>query len=103
MSTQIDLPNLEGFAEANVGKPDKSGWTELQHIQYMLGIWDGVDGHPVVPKELPPWEWVPNDEWRKARGMLSDHPEHDTTAARKADRVWELAHDERKFGPFPKR
>jgi hypothetical protein len=47
--------------------------------------------------------WVPNDDWRKLQGILSDHPEHDTTAARHADRIWELEHDERKFGPFPKR
>ena len=47
--------------------------------------------------------YVPNDEWRSLRGILSGHPEHDTTAARKAEREWELEHDERKFGPFPKR
>lgn len=103
MSTQIDTRSLGRLAEASAAKLDKSKWTELQRLHYQIGIWDGIDGHPVVPHELPPWKWVPNDEWRKARGMLSDHPEHDTTAARKADREWELAHDERKFGPFPKR
>jgi hypothetical protein len=98
MSTQIDARNLGRLSEAPLGEPDKSGWTDLQHIQYMIGIWDGVDGHPVVPRELPPWEWVPNEEWRKLRGILSDHPKHDTTEALRADRVWELEHDKRKFG-----
>jgi hypothetical protein len=54
------------------------------------------------PKELPEWKWEPNDVWRPARGMLSDHPEHDTSKARAEERAWELEHDERKFGPFSK-
>jgi len=98
MSTQIDARNLEPLAQASTAELDKSAWTELQHIQYMIGIWDGIEGHPVVHRELPPWEWVPNDEWRELRGILSDHPEHDTTAARRADREWELEHEKRKFG-----
>lgn len=47
--------------------------------------------------------WVPNDDWRSLQGILSDHPEHDTSKARAEERAWELEHDERKFGPFPKR
>ena len=47
--------------------------------------------------------YVPNDDWRSLEGILSGHPEHDTTKARAAERAWELEHDERKFGPFPKR
>lgn len=46
--------------------------------------------------------WVPNQGWRSLRGILDGHPDHDTSAQRKAEREWELAHDERKFGPFPK-
>jgi hypothetical protein len=102
MSTQIDSGNLRRLAEATGAGLDESGWTELQHLQYMLGIWDGIEGHPIVPHELPEWKWEPNDEWRKGQGMLEGHPEHNTTAARRADREWELAHDERKFGPYPK-
>jgi hypothetical protein len=32
------------------------------------------------------------------QGMLSDHPEHDTTKMKAAERAWELEHDARKFG-----
>lgn len=46
---------------------------------------------------------VPNEDWKSLRGILSDHPEHDTTRARAEERAWELEHDERKFGPFPER
>lgn len=56
---------------------------------------------PIEPQESPEWKWEPNDRWQSLQGILSDHPEHDTTAAKKAEREWELAHDERKFGPFP--
>ena len=48
-------------------------------------------------------DWVPNDDWRSLQGILSGHPDHDTTKARAEERAWELEHDERKFGPFPKR
>ena len=47
--------------------------------------------------------WIPNDDWRAMQGMLSGHPDHDTSKARHEEREWELEHDERKFGPFPKR
>jgi len=98
MSTQVNSRSFEGFAEVTAAKVDRSKWTDLQHLQYMVGIWDGIEGHPVVHRELPEWKWEPNDRWRKLRGILSGHPEHDTTAARNADREWELEHDRRKFG-----
>ena len=47
--------------------------------------------------------WTQNDDWRKLEGILEGHPEHDTSATRHAERVWELEHDERKFGPLPER
>jgi hypothetical protein len=77
---------------------DKSSWTELQHIQYLLGIWDGQPGSPVVPRPLPKRTWVPNDRWQRGRGMLSDHPEHDTSEMKARERAWEEEHDARKFG-----
>jgi bifunctional DNA-binding transcriptional regulator/antitoxin component of YhaV-PrlF toxin-antitoxin module len=42
------------------------------------------------------------DAGRSLRGILNDLPEHDTSKVRAAERAWELEHDERKFGPFPK-
>ena len=42
------------------------------------------------------------DAGRSLRGILSDRPEHDTSKVRAEERAWELEHDERKFGPFPK-
>ncbi len=61
---------------------------------------------PSVNGREPFWlgnRWyVPNDDWRKMRGMLSGHPDHDTSKVRHEERVWEAEHDERKFGPFSK-
>ncbi len=64
----------------------------------MVGVWDGIDGHPVKPRELPEWNWVPNQDWRKLEGILSDHPEHDTSEMKAAERAFEEEHDARKFG-----
>ncbi len=72
--------------------------TPLQQLQKILGLWDGVPGSAVRKDDLPPWEWVTNDEWRKLQGILSDHPEHDTSGMKAADRTWEEEHDARKFG-----
>ncbi len=83
--------------------PDSSGWTELQKMHFLLGMWDGIPGSPVKLRELPEWTWTPNDEWQKLRGILSDHPEHDTTKMKADERAWEQEHDERKFGPLPGR
>jgi hypothetical protein len=47
--------------------------------------------------------WVPNDNWRSLRGILSGHPEHDTSKVLHEERMWELEHDERKFGPSSNR
>ena len=79
-------------------EPDRSQWTFLQDLHYMLGMWDGVPGHPVVAKQMPEWQWVPNDRWKRGRGLLSDHPEHDTTEMKARARAEEEEHDARKFG-----
>ncbi len=98
MATSINSndPN-DAFAKP-VPPIDKSGWTELQHVQYMVGVWDGVEGHPVKPRELPEWNWVPNDEWKRGRGLLSDRPDHDTSEMKARERAFEEEHDARKFG-----
>jgi hypothetical protein len=98
MSTQVDSRNLGRFAEAAAARLDKSQWTDLQHIKYTIGLWDGVAGHPVQVRELPEWTWVPNDDYKKLRGILSGHPEHDTTEMKARERAWEEEHDARKFG-----
>jgi hypothetical protein len=94
MATQAISDNLATKA----GQIDKSGWTELQRIQFMLGMWDGVPGSQVKYREPPEWTWVPNEEWRKGEGLLSDRPDHDTTEMKRADLEWEEEHDARKFG-----
>jgi hypothetical protein len=98
MSTQVISRNLGRFAEAAAAKLDKSQWTDLQHIQYTIGLWDGVEGHPVEARVLPEWAWVPNEDYKKLRGILSDRPEHDSAEAKASERVWEKEHDARKFG-----
>ena len=98
MSTQVHSRNLGRFAEATAAKLDKSEWTDLQQIQYTIGLWDGVDGHPVQVRELPEWKWVPNEDYKKLRGILRDCSEHDTTEMKIRERAWEEEHDARKFG-----
>ena len=56
-----------------------------------------------LEKEDISTKWVPNEDWRSLQGILKGHPEHDTSEVRAEERAWELKHDERKFGPFPKR
>jgi len=97
MATEAKLTDMVGLEHNRIPMLDKSGWTELQHLQYILKMWDGVPGSPVKLRELPEWNWVPNDEWRKLEGILSDHPEHDTTEMKRREREFELEHDARKF------
>ncbi len=98
MSTQAN-PNDPGNAVSKTAPPvDKGRWTELQHIQFIVGVWDGIEGHAVKLRELPEWNWVPNDEWKRGRGLLSDHPEHDTSEMKARERAFEEEHDARKFG-----
>lgn len=97
MSVQANLTFLVDSADP----PDKVNWTELQHLQYTLGIWDGVEGSPVRHRELPEKTWVPNDEWRSLSDIRRDSSQRSTTELKAEQRAWELAHDERKFGPFP--
>ena len=46
--------------------------------------------------------WIPNEASRSLEGLLSGHPEHDTTRVRAEERAWELEHDERKLGAVSK-
>ena len=94
--------NLEALKTGAVNLPGKENWTELQHLQYTIGIWDGREGSPIRHRELPERTWVPNEEWRSLRGTLGSNAERSTTDSKAEERAWELAHDERKFGPFPK-
>ena len=95
MSTQSALTNPEAKRAGAISNP---AFTELQKLQILLGIWDGIEGHPVTPRELQEWKWVPNDDWRRGEGLLSDHPEHDTSKMKANERAWEEEHDARKFG-----
>ena len=103
MSVQANRMNIEALTAGGSAVPDKSCWTELQHLQYTLGIWDGSEGSPVRHRELPEWTWVPNEDWRSLGGALRDDPERSTTELKAEERAWEQAHDAWKFGPFPER
>jgi hypothetical protein len=98
MSIHIDATNSIKLSDPPAVKLDRSQWTDRQYIQYKAGLWDGIEGHPARVRELPEWNWVPNDEWRQLRGILSDHPDHDTTKMKADNRAEEEEHDARKFG-----
>jgi hypothetical protein len=89
MATDTDR---SGQSNPSATGAELPGASEVQKIRRMLGLLDGK------PRELPEWKWEPNDDWRAARGMLSDHPEHDTSKMKAAERAWEEEHDARKFG-----
>ena len=42
-----------------------------------------------LEKEEPEAKWVPNETWRSLRGILSGHPDHDTSKVRAEERAWE--------------
>jgi hypothetical protein len=96
MATRPSVTDVEDEDLSNMTTAEFYASAKHQAIRKWLGI-------PKEPRELPPWTWVPNDDWRKLRGILSDHPEHDTTEMKARNRAEEMEHDERKFGPFPRR
>jgi bifunctional DNA-binding transcriptional regulator/antitoxin component of YhaV-PrlF toxin-antitoxin module len=107
MATQVVLTFSDGKLAIPPEVQEQMHLTEGGKLRLTLAAEDRMVLEPAgtagEPKELPEWKWEPNAQWRSARGMLSDHPEHDTSKARAEERAWELEHDERKFGPFPKR
>ena len=98
MSTLVRSSNSRRLDGVSTVKVDKSGWTDLQHIQFTIGLWDGIEGHPVKVWELPRLNWVPNERYMKLRGILSGHSEISTTEIKRRDREWEQEHDAQKFG-----
>jgi len=56
-----------------------------------------------IPRELPEWIWTPNDRWQLLQGIMCDFADEDTTDVKARERALEFEHDERKFGPIPKR
>jgi hypothetical protein len=93
MATQTNIPDVE------VGEEDMSKLSTAEFYasakHQAVRKWLGRGNRP---RELPPLNWVPNEEWRKGRGILSDHPEHDTTEMKARNRAEEEEHDARKFG-----
>jgi len=102
MATQAILTFSDGKLEIPLEVQEKMQLKDGAKLRLILASKDRLVVSPGEPRELPEWKWEPNEQWRAARGMLSDHPEHDTSKARAAERAWELEHDERKFGPFRK-
>jgi len=98
MATSINLADHKQTAGASNSSVDKAGLSELQQIQIMLGLWDGNPDTPVKTRALPAWDWKPNDRWRALEGVLSDHPEHDTSEMKQRNRDEEEEHYARKFG-----
>ena len=98
MSTPVKSSNSRRLDGVSTVKVDKSGWTDPQHIQFTIGLWDATAGHSVKVRELPPLNWVPNERYKKLRGILSGHSEISTTEIKRRDREWEQEHDAQKFG-----
>jgi hypothetical protein len=92
MATQSNAIESDEKAKPVVGVYQTA---ENQALRKWLGISE-------TPRELPPLNWIENDEWRQGRGMLSDHPNHDTSEMKANNRAEEEEHDARKFGRSPR-
>jgi bifunctional DNA-binding transcriptional regulator/antitoxin component of YhaV-PrlF toxin-antitoxin module len=99
----MTLTFSEGKLEIPAEVQEAMQLKEGAKLRLILASTDRLVLSAAEPRELPEWKLEPNDDWRSLRGILSDHPEHDTSKARADERASELEHDERKFGPFPKR
>jgi antitoxin component of MazEF toxin-antitoxin module len=97
MATQVILTFSDGKLAIPPEVQEQMHLTEGAQLRVILTAKDRLVLEPAEGAT----EW--KDTGRSLRGILSDHPEHDTSEARAEERAWELAHDERKFGPFPKR
>ncbi len=91
MATHTALSNLKAEPEPVEQDAVLPRFKNNAEVRAYLGL-------PQKRRELPPWTWVPNDEWQKLEGILSDHPEHDTTEMKRRNRIEEEEHDARKFG-----
>jgi hypothetical protein len=107
MATQVILTFSDGKLAIPPEVQEQMHLTEDAQLRVILTAKDRLVLEPAGTagdaKELPDWKWEPNDQWRSARGMLSDHSEHDTSKARAEERAWELEHDERKGEPHAAR
>jgi hypothetical protein len=72
MATQVVLTFSDGKLVIPPEVQEQMHPTEGAQLRAIL-----TENEVPVPKELPEWKWEPNNDWRSARGMLSDHPEHD--------------------------
>lgn len=97
MATQVILTFSDGKLEIPVEVQEEMHLTEGTKLRLILTAKDRM---VLEPAEVSA---EPKGDWRSLRGILSDYSEHDTSKARAEERAWELEHDERKFGPFPKR
>lgn len=110
MATQSILTFSDGKLEIPVEVQEKMQLKEGAKLRLVLAsvsrmVLTRAEATSIVPNDSfgALHGLVPNEDWKSLRGILSDHPEHDTTRARAEERAWELEHDERKFGPFPER
>ena len=103
MATQVILTFSDGKLAIPLEVQEQMHLTEEAQLRLILAGRDRLVLEPAEtlaePKEPSEWEW----HGASLRGILDDHPEHDTSKARADERAWELEHDESKFGPFPKR
>jgi bifunctional DNA-binding transcriptional regulator/antitoxin component of YhaV-PrlF toxin-antitoxin module len=97
MATQVILTFSDGKLTIPPEVQEQMHLTEGSQLRVILTAKDRMVLEPADAATEP------KDAGRSLRGILSDHPEHDTSKARAEERAWELEHDERKFGPFPKR
>jgi hypothetical protein len=96
MATQVILTFSDGKLAIPPEVQEQMHLTEGSQLRLILTAKDRMVLEPTAPSTEP------KDAGRSLRGILSDHPEHDTSKARAEERAWELEHDERKFGPFSK-
>ena len=96
MATHANIVDVEDEDMSKLSSAEFYASAKHQAVRKSLGF--GTE-----PRELPPRTWVPNDNWRKLRGILSEFGDQDTTEMKEAERAREREHDERKFGPISKR
>ncbi len=98
MATQAILTFSDGKLEIPVEVQEAINLKEGAKLRLVMASPEQLVVAPSMTRELPEWTWEPNDRWQSGQGLLSDHPEHETSSPRAAERAWEREHDERKFG-----
>ena len=92
MAAQVILTFREGVLEVPAEVREYFHLTEGSRLRLTLGA--------DTPATLEPERTAPATKrgWRSFEGFLKNIPARDTSEIRAAERAWELAYDERKYG-----